>query len=87
MGPTGSLSLSTFIDKYFFVTVSLSDVEERLVWNIFDCRIEVDGVGVRSRFGELLNGKLYTLTKVVFPVPDIPITMMQQLLFYMLLIL
>ena len=63
------------------------DIEEWLIGNVFDCGIKVNGVSVRPRLGQLLTYRGGTLTKVVFPVPDIPMAIMQQLLLSMLLIL
>ena len=59
--------------------MGLPDVDERLIGNCSNCGIEIDGVGVGSIFSEVLNINESTPTKVVLPVPDIPMVMMQVL--------
>lgn len=60
--------------------MSISDVQKRLVRYSPDSWIEVDGVKVGASGCKFLDRMEFTLTKVVLPVPDIPITTMQKLL-------
>ena len=59
--------------------MSVPDVDEGLVGDGPNSGVEIDGVGVGSGVGELLCGCGGTLTKVVLPVPDMPMAMMQVL--------
>lgn len=56
--------------------MSFSDVDDGFIRNVFDCWIEVDGVKMRSGADFLCEGRC-TLTKVVLPVPDMPMTIRQ----------
>lgn len=60
--------------------MSVADIKEWLIRNDLDCWIEIDAEGVGIGLVELLNDELDTFTKVVLPVPDMPITIMQKLL-------
>jgi hypothetical protein len=60
--------------------VSVANIKEWFIGYDFDCWIEIDAEGVGIGLVELLNYELDTFTKVVLPVPDMPITIMQKLL-------
>lgn len=64
---------------YFFVFVCLPDINDRLIRDRLDCWVEIDSVEMGSCAYFLIGGRS-TLTKVVLPVPDIPITIRQVLL-------
>ena len=59
--------------------MSVSNIEEGLVADVSDSRIEVDAVHIGIGVGDFLHEKWSTVTKVVLPVPDIPMAMRQQL--------
>ena len=64
---------------YLFVFVCLSDIDERFVGYDLDCWIEVDRMDEWwLLIHSLENKEGFTLTKVVFPVPDMPMTMRQM---------
>ena len=50
-----------------------------MVADVSDSRIEVDAVHIGIGVGDFLHEKWSTVTKVVLPVPDIPMAMRQQL--------
>ena len=59
--------------------MSVPDVDEGLVGDGPNSGVEIDGVGVGPGVGDLLVGGEGTLTKVVLPVPDMPMAMTQVL--------
>ena len=54
--------------------MGVSDVEERLIGDYLHSWIEVDSVEIAPSCCQFLYVMGYTLTKVVLPVPDMPIT-------------
>jgi len=55
--------------------MSLSNIDKGLIVDDFDCGVQVDwihSIGCFAHF--LLINDCVTVTKVVFPVPDIPMT-------------
>ena len=66
---------------YFFVLVGISNVEERLIGDYFYCWVEIDSVEIAAGRCQFLVVTMYTLTKVVLPVPDMPMTTIHWLLY------
>lgn len=65
---------------YFFVLVGLSNVEERLIRDYLYSWIEIDCIEIAPSACEFLFVIRDTLTKVVLPVPDMPMTTIHWLL-------
>jgi hypothetical protein len=67
--------------------VGVADVEDGLVGQRVDGGVQVDAEAVGVQLGELLSGRGSTFTKVVLPVPDIPIAIMHTLLLVLITII
>lgn len=53
-----------------------ANIEKGFIRYDFDCGIKIDAIDIGEGLGKFLCVYSVTFTKVVFPVPDIPITMM-----------
>jgi hypothetical protein len=58
----------------------IADVEYGLIGQIMHCWVEIDSEAVVVELREGLNEVRRTLTKVVFPVPDMPMAITQTFL-------
>ena len=67
--------------------MGVSNIKERLIANMFDGGVKIDGLNVGVHGGQFLDEGRNTWTKVVLPVPDMPMTMMQLLLLFSFIIL
>lgn len=61
--------------------MSISDIKKRFIVDDLNCWIQIDAISVRIGLAKLLNNIRFTVTKVVLPVPDMPIAMMHTFLF------
>lgn len=53
-----------------------ANIEKGFIRYDFDCGIKIDAIDIGEGLGKFLCVYSLTFTKVVFPVPDMPITMM-----------
>lgn len=60
--------------------MGIANVEDGLIGQGMDCGVEIDGEAVAVELREGLNEKGGTFTKVVLPVPDMPMAITQTFL-------